>query len=93
MPSSQRKQKAFVLLDVEPGFERKVMNDLLKIDEVREVHIVPGDWDLLAVVQTEKGIVVGSDERVYDVVIDKIHKVRHIRDTNTMVSHFGKTKA
>ena len=90
--SAQRKQKAFVLVKVEPGHERDVMDSLIKLDEVREVHIVPGEWDLIAVVEAEKGIVVASDERVYDVVLDKIEKTRHVQDTNTMVSHFSKFK-
>jgi len=90
--SAQRKQKAFVLVKVAPGHEREVMNSLMKLDEVREVHIVPGDWDIITVIEAEKGIVVSSDERVYDVVLDKIEKTRHVQDTNTMVSHFSKFK-
>ena len=90
--SAQRKQKAFVLVKVEPGHERDVMESLMKLDEVREVHIVPGEWDIIAVVEAEKGIVVSSDERVYDIVLDKIEKTRHVQDTNTMVSHFSKSK-
>ena len=90
--SAQRKQKAFVLVKVEPGHERDVMDSLMKLDEVREVHIVPGEWDIIAVVEAEKGIVVASDERVYDIVLDKIEKTKHVQDTNTMVSHFSKSK-
>lgn len=85
-------QKAFVLLKVRPGHEKEVLRDLLKIGEVREAHIVPGEWDVLAVVSLEKEIVVPSDEKVYRLVIDKINKIKHIQDTNTMVSQFSKTK-
>ena len=88
----QRKQKAFVLVKVEPGHERDVMDTLIKLDEVKEVHIIPGEWDIIAVVEAEKGIVVSSDERVYDIVLDKIEKTKHVQDTNTMVSHFAKSK-
>ena len=90
--SALRKQKAFVLVKVEPGHERDVMDSLMKLNEVREVHIVPGEWDIIAVVEAEKGIVVSSDERVYDIVLDKVEKTRHVQDTNTMVSHFSKSK-
>ncbi len=90
--SALRKQKAFVLVKVEPGHERDVMDSLMKLNEVREVHIVPGEWDIIAVVEAEKGIVVSSDERVYDIVLDKIEKTSHVQDTNTMVSHFSKSK-
>jgi DNA-binding Lrp family transcriptional regulator len=85
-------QKAFVLIKVVPGHEKKVMDDLLKVDEVQEVHVVPGEWDMLAVISAQKEIVVPSDEKVYKIVIDKIEKIRHIQDTNTMVSQFSKSK-
>ena len=89
---STRYQKAFVLVKADPGYEREVLDDLLKIREVKEVHIVPGEWDLLAVVSAEKEIVVPGDEKVYNIVMDRIGRVKHVRDTNTMVSHFSKSK-
>ena len=85
-------QKAFVLLKVAPGHEKKVVNDLLKVKEVQEAHIVAGEWDVLAVVSSQREIVVPSDEKVYRLVLDKISKIKHIQDTNTMVSQFSKTK-
>ena len=85
-------QKAFVLLKVAPGHEKKVVDDLLKIKEVQEAHIVAGEWDVLAVVNSQREIVVPSDEKVYRLVVDKISKIKHIQDTNTMVSQFSKTK-
>ncbi len=85
-------QKAFVLLKIAPGHERKVMDELMKIPQVTEAHIVPGEWDILAVIESKKEIVVPSDERVYRLVMDKVTKIRHIQDTVTMVSQFSKTK-
>ena len=85
-------QKAFVLLKVAPGHEKKVVDDLLKIKEVQEAHIVAGEWDVLAVVNSQREIVVPSDEKVYRLVVDKISKIKHIQDTNTMVSQCSKTK-
>ena len=85
-------QKAFVLIKVDPGHEETVVEELMKIPEVREAHIVPGNWDVLAVVSSQKEIVVPSDEKVYKLVMDKIGKIKHIRDTNTMVSQFSRMK-
>lgn len=85
-------QKAFILLKVAPGHEKKVVDDLLKIPQVTEAHIVPGEWDILAVVESKKEIVVPSDEKVYRLVMDKVTKIRHIQDTLTLVSQFSKTK-
>jgi DNA-binding Lrp family transcriptional regulator len=91
VPAS-RYQKAFVLIKVDPGSEDDVVSDLLKLEEVKEVHIIPGEWDILAVVEAEKQVVFSSDETIYKVVLSKIEKIKHIRDTNTMVSHFSKVK-
>jgi DNA-binding Lrp family transcriptional regulator len=85
-------QKAFVLIKTDPGEEREVLDALMKLDGVREVHIVPGQWDLLAVIEAVRDLVVPSDETIYSLVIDKIQKTKHVADTNTMVSHFAKTK-
>lgn len=87
-----RFQKAFVLLKVQPGFEKKVTDDLLKLPDVKEVHIVPGEWDLLAVVEIEREAVVPSDQKVYSLVMEGIEKIKHIQDTNTMVSQFSKSR-
>ena len=44
-----KQQKAFVLIKTDPGREREVADKLNKLDEVKEVHIITGDWDILAV--------------------------------------------
>jgi DNA-binding Lrp family transcriptional regulator len=85
-------QKAFVLIKVTPGHEEEVTDSLMKIPEVSEVHIVPGIWDILAVISAKKEVVVGSDEKVYRLVLEKIEKIKHVQDTNTMVSQFSRTK-
>ncbi|MDG6910344.1 MAG: Lrp/AsnC ligand binding domain-containing protein [Nitrososphaerota archaeon] len=85
-------QKAFVLIKVAPGHTEDVVDALMKIPEVTEAHIVPGDWDVIAVISAQKEIVVPSDEKVYRLVLDKVVKIRHVQDTSTMVSQFSKTK-
>ena len=85
-------QKAFVLIKVAPGHEEGVVDELMKIADVKEAHIVPGDWDILAVISSQKELAVTSDERVYKLVLDKISKLRHVQDTHTMVSPCSKAK-
>jgi DNA-binding Lrp family transcriptional regulator len=84
--------KAFVLLKVAPGHEEEVIESLMKIPEVSEAHIVPGDWDILTVINAQREAVVPSDEKVYRLVMDKIHKIKHVQNTNTMVSQFSRSK-
>lgn len=85
-------QKAFVLLKASPGHEEDVIDELMAIPEVTEAHIVPGDWDILAVLNVQKVMLSPSDETVYSLIMRRISKIKHVQDTNTMVSHFSKTK-
>ena len=54
--------------------------------------MVAGEWDVLAVVSAQKELVVTSDQKVYNLVMDKIVKIKYVQDTNTMVSQFSKSK-
>ena len=85
-------QKAFILIKVGPCHEEDVIDDLMKIPEIQEAHIVPGLWDILAVMSTPKDIVLTSDEKVYRLVLQRVEKIKHVRDTNTMVAQFSRTK-
>ncbi len=85
-------QKAFVLIKAAPGHTENVVDELMKVPDVKEAHIIAGDWDIIAVISSQKEIVVPSDEKVYKLVLDKISKIKHVQDTNTMVSQFSKTK-
>ena len=85
-------QKAFILIKAAPGHEEDVVDSLMKIPEVQEVHIVPGVWDIMAVVSTTKDIALPSDEKLYWLVLQKIGKIKHVQDTNTMVSQFSRTR-
>lgn len=85
-------QKAFILIKVSTGHAEDVMDALMKVPEVTEAHVVPGDWDIIAVVSAQKEVIVPSDEKVYRLVLDKIERIKHVQDTNTMVSQFSRTK-
>jgi len=86
-------QKAFILIKASPGHEREVVNDLMGIDEVKEAHVIPGKWDVMAVVDFQKDVSIQSDRRVYDLVQEKIAKISHMLDTNTMVSYYSRSNA
>jgi DNA-binding Lrp family transcriptional regulator len=90
--SSRRIQKAFVLIKARTGQEKKLAEDLMKYSEVREVHIISGEWDIMAVLETERDIVVPSEERVLDVVMEKLAKNSNVRDTYTIIPHFSRFK-
>jgi len=89
------RHKAFVFVNVTPGKDRKVLEKLLKYDEVIEVHLIPGQYDLLAVLEFElygREIYASAQETISKFVIEKIRKLRDVQDTNTVFPSFSATK-
>ena len=84
--------KAFILIKVDPGYEEEVMDALMEIPDVKESHIVPGDWDIVAVMSTPKAIALPGDEKIYRLVLQRINKIKHVQDTNTMVSQISRSR-
>jgi len=87
--------RAFVLIEVAPGKEKKVLEKLLKYDEVIEAHLIPGQYDMLAVLEFElygRGMFVSAQEIASKFVIEKIRKLPDVQDTNTIVPSFSATK-
>lgn len=87
---STNKQEAFVLVKTAPGKEREVSDKMFKVPEVREVHILTGDWDLLVVVETDDKSTLQKGEKVLDLVYDKIRSVKHVQQTSTIIPSFSK---
>ena len=89
------RHKAFVFIDVTPGKDRQVMDRLLKYDEVAEVHLIPGQYDLLVVLEFElygREIFVSPQEAISKFVIEKIRTLRGVLDTNTIYPTLSMTK-
>lgn len=87
--------RAFVFVDVAPGKEKRVLEKLLKYDEVIEAHLISGQYDVLAVLEFElygREIFVSAQEAILKFVIEKIRKLREVRDTNTIFPSFSITK-
>jgi len=72
---------AFVLISYDPHQEitqRKLAERLAKLDEVYEVHILGGEWDLLLKVRGE------SVEGIGKLVVDKLREIGGIGRTVTL---------
>jgi Lrp/AsnC family transcriptional regulator, regulator for asnA, asnC and gidA len=65
-------------INVDPGFADAVVNDLLKIDEVLEVHEMHGRFDLLLKMRAK------NLEEMRDIVENKIRKLSHVLETELM---------
>jgi len=71
--------EAYVFIECEHAKAREVMKTILKIGGVKEVRIVTGPYDLIALVAASNFKVLG------DVVLSKIQAVESVKRTLTNV--------
>lgn len=75
----ENKKSAIILVQTEIGAESKVLDDLMKIPEVREAYIVYGTYDVVVKIETD------TLEKIREIVTNKIRKLPDIRTTVTMI--------
>jgi DNA-binding Lrp family transcriptional regulator len=84
--------RAFILVQVEPMREREVIEELIKMEEVVEAHMITGEYDVIAVVQVKRVFLEADYENVFHSAIAKIEGAKYVLDTNTIVGIASKTK-
>jgi len=70
---------AFVLLNVETGEEKEVLEDIRKIPEVKASHMVYGVYDIVAMLESD------TIENLREMVVKKIRQLDNVRSTMTMM--------
>ena len=68
----------FVLIHISPAHEYEVFNKLSKLKEVIELHLLFGEYDLIAKIEAE------DYENIGEIVIHKIKIIDGITDTKTL---------
>ncbi len=76
---AEAKKSAIVLIQTEIGSESRVLDELMRIPEVKEAYIVYGTYDIVVKVETD------ALEKIRDIVTNKIRKLPDIRTTVTMI--------
>ena len=71
---------AYVLLIVKPGEESTVADKLTAMDEVKDVSIVYGEYDVVAKVEKE------SMEELQTFLIKQVRAMDEVERTSTMIS-------
>ena len=73
---------SFVLIKYDPssGFtQREVAEKIANLPEIQEVHIIAGDWDIIAKVR-EKDV-----EGLGKAVLDKIREIKGVKETVSLI--------
>ena len=92
--AEQMKQytRAFILIQCEPMREKDVMEEIMKMEEVIEMHMITGDYDVIAVVQVKRHFLEADYDNVFNSAIAKIEGAKYVVDTNTIIGMASKTK-
>ncbi len=69
--------KAFVLIKVEPGKLKEVMESLSGMHTVKEAYCLTGPDDIIAVLESEDA------KSISEVIISNLHSVEGIKGTDT----------
>ncbi len=69
---------AFVLITTEPGREQEIYQALVDVDEIKDLHALFGEYDLILKVESD------SIDSISQVITDKIRKLDGINDTKTL---------
>jgi DNA-binding Lrp family transcriptional regulator len=70
---------AFVMITAETGRESEVLDELKKIEHVKEAYLTYGAYDIVAKVETE------TKEKLEEIITGKIRRLGSVRSTLTMI--------
>ena len=68
--------KAFIMIDVKPGFETKVQQTISKLAGVQMIYQVTGEHDMIAFVDAEP-------YEEFAVILSTIRQIDGVRDTDS----------
>ena len=68
----------YVLITTAPGTEHDVFNTIKDVEEVVDIHLLFGEYDIIAKIEGEDFDAIGR------VVVEKIRTVDGVTDTKTM---------
>jgi DNA-binding Lrp family transcriptional regulator len=83
-------QRAFTYLKIRGGDLDRIREILLLLPEVREMHLLTGDWDVFVVLEFHPSR--AKKRQVLDFVTERIRGIPEVLDTSTLVPEYSVTK-
>ncbi len=91
-PEMLREITAFVLINVAARKEMRLVDKLFKLDEVKEVHSVHGNVDIIAKIVLKRDLVSSDAETIGDFVHGKIRQISGVISSQTLIPGYSKQK-
>ena len=83
---------AFIMISVQPELEKELVEKLYAYEEVREIHYVPVDFDVIAKVVLERDLLSSESEVVRQFVQEKVRRIQGVTWTQTIITLASKIK-
>ncbi len=90
MPTEMGSLRAFTYIKVRGGDLDRIRLVLLGLKEVKELHLLTGDWDVFVVLEFAGAT--GGKRQVLDFVTGRIRGIPEVLDTSTLVPEYSVTK-
>ncbi|MGD8645067.1 MAG: Lrp/AsnC ligand binding domain-containing protein [Desulfobacterales bacterium] len=91
-PEMKQGITVFVLMNVQAKREFKLIEKLYELEEVREIHSVHGDVDLLVKVVLTRDLLSSDAEIISQFVHEKVRQLPGINRTNTLIPGLSRIK-
>lgn len=70
---------AYILLTVVEGKDDDIYDSLSDCDEIKEVHIVFGEWDMIAKIEME------NSDALATFILEKVRSLKGVQLTSTII--------
>ena len=90
MPTEMFRLRAFTYIKVRGGDLDRIKDIVLTYPEVRELHLLTGDWDAFLVLEFKEANT--RKRQVLDFVTEKIRGLPEVVDTSTLVPEYSVSK-
>jgi hypothetical protein len=91
-PEMLREITAFVLINASAKKDVRLVDKLINLDEVKEVHSVHGSVDIIAKIVLRRDLVSSDAETIGDFIHNKIRQLSGVVSTQTLIPGYSKMK-
>ena len=91
-PEMQREITVFILMHISGKKVNRIIEKLYALEEVREVHSVHGNVDVLAKIVLTRDLISSDAETIWNFVNNKVGQITGIESTQTLIPGFSKIK-
>ncbi|MBW2122926.1 MAG: Lrp/AsnC ligand binding domain-containing protein [Deltaproteobacteria bacterium] len=92
-PEMKRMTTAFLLVNVDTKRQDRIIERLFALEEVKEIHIVPGEFDIIAKIGVERDLLSSDSEVIGQFVQGRVARIPGVTKTQTIIPFSSRLKA